>query len=69
MTSFEPRPPVVERALALAGTGRYRARWEIARAMEKEGYTLADVSHLEGSSISRKLTAMCRASRDPEGAA
>ena len=37
--------------------------------MEKEGYTLADVSHLEGLSISRKLTAMCRASRDPKDAA
>lgn len=69
MTSFEPRQHVIQRALVLAGTGRFRARWEIARAMEKEGYTLADVSHLEGLSISRKLTAMCRASRDPKDAA
>lgn len=63
MTATQQRPHVIERALALAGTGLYRARWEVARALEKEGYTIADVSHLEGSSISRKLTALCRESR------
>lgn len=63
MSATQSRPHVIERALALAGTGRYRARWEVARALEKEGYTIADVSHLEGSSISRKLTALCRKAR------
>jgi hypothetical protein len=69
MTSPEPRPHVIERALILAGAGHYRARWEIARALEKEGYTLAELSHLEGSSISRKLNALCRKSRVPKVAA
>ena len=63
------RPHVLERALALAATGDYRARWDIARALEKEGYTIAEVSHLEGPSMSRKLTALCRAARATRAAA
>ena len=58
-----PRQNVIERALALAATGAFPARWAIGRALEKEGYTIAEVSQLEGSTISRKLTALCRASR------
>lgn len=67
--SGAPRPHVIERALALAETGQFRARWEVARALEREGYTIIDVSHLEGASISRKLTALCRASRSARAAA
>lgn len=58
-----PRQNVIERALVLAATGDFPARWAIGRALEKEGYTIAEVSQLEGSLISRKLTALCRASR------
>lgn len=60
---------VVERALELARTGLYRARWEISRALEKEGYTIADVSHLDGPSMSRTLTSLCRQARRPGAAA
>ncbi|MFC7380056.1 hypothetical protein [Brevundimonas sp. GCM10030266] len=63
------RPHVVERALELARTGLYRARWDISRALEKEGYTIADVSHLDGPSMSRTLTTLCRQARRPKAAA
>lgn len=63
------RPHVIERALELAATGQYRARWDVARALEKEGYTIADVSHLEARAISRELTARCRQARMSRDAA
>lgn len=63
------RPHVIERALALAATGEFRARWAIARALEKEGYTIAEVSQLEGAAMSRKLTALCREARTTRTAA
>lgn len=58
MTQFRLHP--VERAFELAKTGIYRSRSEIARAMEKDGYTMADVNQLEGTSLTRQLNGLCR---------
>lgn len=65
----DPRPHVVERALQLARSGLYRARWDVSRALEREGYTIADLSHLEGPSMSKTLTTLCRKARQAEAAA
>ncbi|QDH74585.1 hypothetical protein [Brevundimonas sp. M20] len=61
MTQFRLHP--VEQAFALAKTGQYRSRSEIARAMEKSGYTMADVNQLEGTSLTRQLNGLCRAAQ------
>lgn len=57
------RVPVLERALALAASGQFRARWQVAKALEREGYTIAEVGQLELSSINRQITAACRAAQ------
>lgn len=62
MTQFRSHP--VERAFELARTGAWRSRSEIARAMEKEGYTMADVNQLEGTSLTRQLNGLCREARN-----
>ncbi|MFC7377302.1 hypothetical protein [Brevundimonas sp. GCM10030266] len=58
MTQFRLHP--VEQAFELARTGLYRSRSEISRAMEKSGYTMADVNQLEGTSLTRQLNGLCR---------
>ncbi|WP_420472171.1 MULTISPECIES: hypothetical protein [unclassified Brevundimonas] len=58
MTQFRLHP--LERAFELARTGLYRSRSEIARAMEKDGYTMADVNQLEGTALTRQLNGLCR---------
>lgn len=58
MSQFRKHP--VERALEIAKTGAYRSRSEIARAMEREGYTMADVNQLEGTSLTRQLNGLCK---------
>lgn len=69
MTQFRLHP--VERAFEMAKTGVFRSRSEIARAMEKDGYTMADVNQLEGTSLTRQLNGLCREaqSRLPSAAA
>ena len=53
----------VERAFELARTGDYSNMDAIKRALEKEGYGVADRSHLTGSSLSRQLSLLCRQAR------
>ena len=58
MTQFRLHP--VERAFELAKGGAFRSRSEISRAMEKEGYTMADVNQLEGTALTKQLNGLCR---------
>lgn len=53
----------VERAFEIARTGACRSRSEIARAMEREGYTMADVNQLEGTALTRQLNDLCKQAR------
>ena len=53
----------VERAFALAKSGRYRNKSEIARAMREEGFTFGDLAYLEGGSLSRQLSSLCADAR------
>ncbi|MEJ8406111.1 hypothetical protein WKI27_12205 [Brevundimonas vesicularis] len=53
----------VERAFALARTGRFRNKSEIARAMRNEGYTFGDLIGLEGTALSRQLALLCENAR------
>jgi hypothetical protein len=53
----------VERAFALARTGRFRNKSEIARAMRNEGYTFGDLAYLEGRGVSRQLATLCADAR------
>lgn len=59
---------VLERAFELAHTGEFATRSQIGRALEKEGYTIADVSQLAGVGITRQLNALCRLARTGEAA-
>lgn len=59
---------VLERAFELARTGDYGTRSQIGRALEKEGYTISDVSQLAGVGITRQLNALCRLVRTGEAA-
>jgi hypothetical protein len=61
MSQFRKHP--VERAIEIARSGVYRSRSEIARAMEREGYTMADVNQLEGTSLTRQLNTLCKQAR------
>lgn len=53
----------VERAFEIARAGACRSRSEIARAMEREGYTMADVNQLEGTALTRQLNDLCKQAR------
>lgn len=54
----------LERAFALAKTGRFRNKSEVARAMREEGYTHADMAYLEGTSLSRQIALVCAGARE-----
>ena len=58
---------IVERAYQLAGTGRYKIRSDIARALGGEGYTQTDLQHLQGVAITRDLNRLCKAAQRPSG--
>ena len=58
-----PSTHVVERAYQLASGGVYSRRSEIDRALEKEGYTIADLQHLQGAFITKDLNKRCRSAR------
>jgi len=62
-----PATHIVERAYQLAEAGQYLRRSEIDRALEREGYTIADLQHLQGAGITRDLNQRCRAARSPTG--
>lgn len=53
----------LERAFALAKTGKFRNKSEIARAMRDEGYSHADLANLEGASLSRQIASLCSDAR------
>jgi len=55
-----PATHVVERAYELAGEGACRHRSQIDRALEREGYTIADLQHLQGSGITKELNRRCK---------
>lgn len=59
---------VLERAFEMARTGDYATRSHIGRALEKQGYTISDVSQLAGAGITRQLNALCRVARAREAA-
>ena len=60
---------VVERAYQLARTGKFAIRSEIGRALEGEGYSQADLQHLQGFAITRDLNRLCRAAQNESEAA
>lgn len=51
----------VARAFEMAHSGAFRTRSEITKAMEAEGFTIAECDQLAGPSLSRQLTEICRA--------
>lgn len=53
----------VQRAFALAKTGRFRNKSEIARVMRDEGYTFDDLAYLEGAYLSRQIANLCADAR------
>jgi hypothetical protein len=61
MTRFNLHP--VERAFQLARTGHFRVRGDISKALEKEGYTVAEVYQLQGAAITRQINDLCRAAQ------
>lgn len=54
---MQERP--LERAFALAKTGQFKNKAQIARAMRLEGYSYADLAYLEGVSLSRQIASVC----------
>jgi hypothetical protein len=55
---------VIERAYALALTGRCESAQDLMRGLRAEGYTQSEIqSHLSGASISRDLTRIRREAR------
>jgi hypothetical protein len=46
---------IVERAYALAKSGRFQTSSELSSALRSEGYTVTDFMHLNGRSISNDL--------------
>lgn len=64
MTTFlTDRPRPLERAFALARTGRYAGKGEIAKALHQEGFSVEDLRQLHGNALSRQLRDLCLASR------
>jgi hypothetical protein len=57
------RPTTLERAFALARTGEFRSKGEIAKALSREGFSVDELRQLHGISLSRQLKEICRASR------
>ena len=58
------RPSVIERAIDLARSGNYGTVSAVRDVLKRERYESVD-AHISGS-LSRQLTALCRASRpDP----
>lgn len=55
---------VIERAYALANTGRFDSAQALGRRLRAEGYTRSEIqSHLSGGSISRDLNRIRRDAR------
>jgi hypothetical protein len=57
----------LERAFALARSGRFASLDDIRRTLKREGYDQVE-SHLAGPSIGRQLKELCREARASEAA-
>lgn len=61
---------VIERAYALATTGRFSSAHELNQGLRAEGYTHSEIqSHLSGGSISRDLNRLRRQARSARSSA
>jgi hypothetical protein len=59
---LEFRPTVVERAFELARTGEYATVKELRARLKVEGFA---VQQIEGRSLGKQLTEICKAARPP----